>query len=508
MRKKMYKLKKHWVIAGTAIMAIMGAGSGAVAADETQTILNQQETVDLGENQSEINIISPISENTTIEDGSSNVQIDSVKEQVSDDSQGLASDEHRLDGLNDESDIESLEQNEDENIVLSDNYQAKLNQDETVNQSLDLVVETDLQGDDQDSLSQNGEEAVASTGKENNTKTVEMHRLYNPNSGEHFYTANVAEKDYLVKVGWSYENIGWYAPSTGESVYRLYNPNAGDHHYTLNVGEKNYLVSVGWNYEGIAWHSAGTVAMHRLYNPNAKTGTHHYTYSTGERDFLVKQGWRYEGISWYGVEKQNEESLSTTTSYQGWKYSANDQIWNYYDQSGTLIKSQKTISAANVATPSNTFLATIYKGAIGSLQYGILPSIVAAQAVLESGWGKSTLSLAPNNNLFGIKVSTDWTGDSVTLNTKEYIDGKEVTVGAAFRKYNSWSDSVLDHAQFFSSTEWRKKNYANVLGELNYKRASQALQDAGYATDPNYATKLISIIEYNNLSAWDKILTI
>lgn len=144
-------------------------------------------------------------------------------------------------------------------------------------------------------------EAVAASAGEI-TEAVAMHRLYNPNSGEHFYTAAVGEKDFLVKVGWKYENIGWYAPKTGESVYRLYNPNAGDHHYTLSSGEKNYLVNVGWKYEGIAWYSAGSSVMYRLYNPNAKTGTHHYTSSKGESDALVKRGWKYEGISWYGVD--------------------------------------------------------------------------------------------------------------------------------------------------------------------------------------------------------------
>jgi len=61
---------------------------------------------------------------------------------------------------------------------------------------------------------------------------ADMHRLYNPNSGEHFYTAAVAEKNHLVKVGWKYEGIGWIAPANGSAVYRLYNANAGDHHYS------------------------------------------------------------------------------------------------------------------------------------------------------------------------------------------------------------------------------------------------------------------------------------
>lgn len=85
--------------------------------------------------------------------------------------------------------------------------------------------------------------------------SVQMYRVYNPNSGEHFYTQNVAEKNNLVSKGWRYEGIGWNGPTSGNPVYRLYNPNAGDHHYTLNANEKNNLVSKGWRYEGLAWYA-------------------------------------------------------------------------------------------------------------------------------------------------------------------------------------------------------------------------------------------------------------
>lgn len=134
---------------------------------------------------------------------------------------------------------------------------------------------------------------------------VRMQRLYNPKSGEHFYTANTNERDHLVNLGWSYEGVGWVAPSKSRiPVYRLYNPNAGDHHYTMNAAERDMLVKVGWNYEGVGWYSseAQTVSLYRQYNPNAKTGTHNYTTSGGERNYLVNVGWRDEGIGWYGVD--------------------------------------------------------------------------------------------------------------------------------------------------------------------------------------------------------------
>ena len=136
-------------------------------------------------------------------------------------------------------------------------------------------------------------------------KKISMYRLYNPNSGEHFYTKDMAEKNHLVSLGWKYEGIGWTAPSYSNTpVYRLYNPNAGEHHYTLDKKEKNNLVKVGWNYEGIGWYSddAKGVPLYRQYNPNAFACNHNYTKSKVENDRLVSLGWKYEGIGWYGVK--------------------------------------------------------------------------------------------------------------------------------------------------------------------------------------------------------------
>ena len=149
------------------------------------------------------------------------------------------------------------------------------------------------------------------------------------------------------------------------------------------------------------------------------------------------------------------------------------------------------------------FLSAIKQGAMDGAKEGILPSITAAQAILESGWGSSELAKAPNNNLFGIKDSEDWHGEIVTVPTQEYLNGDYITVNAAFRKYASWNDSVVDHAKFFTSTEWRKDNYRKVVNETDYRIAAQELKNAGYATDPTYPGKLIRLIEAYKLYEWD-----
>ena len=144
------------------------------------------------------------------------------------------------------------------------------------------------------------------------TKANPMNRLYNPNSGEHFYTADLNEKAVLVKLGWNDEGYGWVAPKKvlgDKAVYRLYNPNAGDHHYTTVEKEKETLVTYGWKYEGEGWYSAeakshtATVPVYRQYNPYANgAGSHNYTTDKAENDYLVSLGWTPEGTAWLALQ--------------------------------------------------------------------------------------------------------------------------------------------------------------------------------------------------------------
>ena len=137
-------------------------------------------------------------------------------------------------------------------------------------------------------------------------EAVPIYRLYNPNSGEHFFTGSATERDNLIKLGWKNEKIGWYAAKKSSiPVYRLYNKNAGnDHFYTKSAAEKDKLVKLGWKYEGIAFYASETktTPVYRAYNPNAKMGTHHFTKSKLEYDTIVKLGWRAEKIAWYAVK--------------------------------------------------------------------------------------------------------------------------------------------------------------------------------------------------------------
>ncbi|MEC1023765.1 phage tail protein [Bacillus paralicheniformis] len=137
-------------------------------------------------------------------------------------------------------------------------------------------------------------------------------------------------------------------------------------------------------------------------------------------------------------------------------------------------------------------------------KYDILASLIIAQACLESGWGTSELA-RKGNNLFGIKGT--YNGQYVLMWTTEYDkNGNATQVQARFRKYPSRYESIQDLAKLYiNGTSWDPGHYKAVVGEKDYKNATAALVKAGYATDPNYATKLNSLIFTYKLTQYDTV---
>ena len=139
----------------------------------------------------------------------------------------------------------------------------------------------------------------------------EVYRMYNPNTGEHFYTKNPQERDMLSGAGWDHEagqnEVAIEAEDPGANpVYRVYNPNSGLHHYTTNQAEANMLKSVGWDYEGFSFYAfdkgdtQGT-PMYRAYCPFPDANgqnQHVYTTNRAEVDYLVGLGYHDEGTAW------------------------------------------------------------------------------------------------------------------------------------------------------------------------------------------------------------------
>jgi flagellar protein FlgJ len=126
-------------------------------------------------------------------------------------------------------------------------------------------------------------------------------------------------------------------------------------------------------------------------------------------------------------------------------------------------------------------------------ELGVDPKMLLAQAALESGWGKSMMRDASGNhshNLFGIKADRRWEGASIAARTLEYESGAPVRKNAAFRAYSSYTESFKDYVNFLKSNPRYEKALAN---SNRPERFIAGLQKAGYATDPNYARKVMSI---------------
>ena len=144
---------------------------------------------------------------------------------------------------------------------------------------------------------------------------------------------------------------------------------------------------------------------------------------------------------------------------------------------------------------------------------GILASVIAAQFILESGYGKT--DLAQNaNNCFGMKKKlsgntwegSTWDGKSIyTKITKECYDGKTyVDVKADFRKYPRVEDSIADHSAYLlGAMNGSAKRYEGLKGCKKYRKAIQIIKDGGYATDPKYVDKICNIISKWNLTQYD-----
>ena len=140
------------------------------------------------------------------------------------------------------------------------------------------------------------------------------------------------------------------------------------------------------------------------------------------------------------------------------------------------------------------FVAAVYAAAkVNETKTGVPAEIATAQAILESRYGKSVPTDINNGqysyNLFGIKGSGP--AGSVTVWTTEYVDGKKIKVTADFKAYNNFKESIEGHSEFLM----KNKRYKSLFESDDPVAWAKGLQKAGYATDPEYANKLIGIMK-------------
>lgn len=131
-----------------------------------------------------------------------------------------------------------------------------------------------------------------------------------------------------------------------------------------------------------------------------------------------------------------------------------------------------------------------------SAQSGIPARFMLSQAALESGWGKREIRRSDGStsfNVFGIKAGKNWNGPTVEVATTEYVNGQPRKVMAKFRAYGSYDEAFADYANLIS----KNPRYASVVANANDAAGfATNLQRAGYATDPQYASKLMKIMKH------------
>ncbi|MCX8787625.1 flagellar assembly peptidoglycan hydrolase FlgJ [Vibrio parahaemolyticus] len=123
---------------------------------------------------------------------------------------------------------------------------------------------------------------------------------------------------------------------------------------------------------------------------------------------------------------------------------------------------------------------------------GVEPSLLLAQAALETGWGQKVVQNArgSSNNLFNIKADRSWQGDKVTTQTLEFHDNTPVKETAAFRSYSNYQDSFNDYVRFLNDNP----RYETALQQRGDSESFiRGIHRAGYATDPTYADKVLQV---------------
>ncbi|EUC21338.1 flagellar assembly peptidoglycan hydrolase FlgJ [Paraburkholderia hospita] len=214
----------------------------------------------------------------------------------------------------------------------------------------------------------------------------------------------------------------------------------------------------------------------------------------GVADAMLKQLMRNSGVSADDANAGNNVALNALAKAyanpanngalkMGRGYSANSALTPAVRGDGSSDKVDAFVD--KLAAPAQA----------ASAATGIPARFIIGQAALESGWGKREIRKSDgstSHNIFGIKASDDWNGKTVATVTTEYINGRPQRVVEKFRAYDSYEEAMTDYASFLKSNP----RYAQVINSSrDVNGFAQGMQRAGYATDPHYAKKLISIMQ-------------
>lgn len=328
-----------------------------------------------------------------------------------------------------------------------------------------------------------------------------MYRMYNPSTGEHFYTAGTAERNNLFTVGWNYERVAWVAPASGNPVYRLSNTRSGDHHYTINPAEKDMLVNAGWHYEGIGWYSpaqtAGALPVYRQYNPNAKTGAHNYTTSLAEAQHLAAAGWRDEGVAFYCLGKGTYAGSAGLRIGSGDISYDTDPYINYMVED--MIRSAGIVPTMNEDQKISAIYTYMYNHFVHSTDYdSAAPAYnldalknnadamnIVTKAMVSSGRAKMSAYSWRETFQYRMGVCTDLTGIFVAM-------CRHVGVRAGFcsgyylnrngaQMSHAWPYAYVGGTQYFYDIDVEIQNKGKVAGGHYWYKKTRAEANANHA---------------------------
>lgn len=228
--------------------------------------------------------------------------------------------------------------------------------------------------------------------------------------------------------------------------------------------------------------------------------------------------------SYYRVRKKWTDVSSQLGAYISLENAkaACPYLYSVFDDKGTAVYQNKTkpkagTQASEFANLSETASAAkILELVYNTDRSGILPSVTAAQMILESGYGKTTLAKAANN-FFGMKATlsgntweSPWNGkDVVNAPTWEVLNGETVHVNANFRKYPDAETSIKDHSAYLlGAKDGDNLRYAGLLKAMTAEQAINIIKNGGYATDPNYVSKILSLIQRYGLDKYDPAIEV
>lgn len=266
-----------------------------------------------------------------------------------------------------------------------------------------------------------------------------------------------------------------------------------------------------------AWHCGGSLES-----------SHHPLHGkcTNSNSIGVEICTHYNGSSWEFTAAAVNSAIALT-KYLMTKFGISvDHVCRHYDVTGKACPRVPGWGAVGGSAEWDKFKAALavqprkltdnekFIEKIGAMarddmaKSGICAAVTVAQAILESGWGKNDLAVKANN-IFGMKCSlsgntwpgSTWDGKSAyNKSTGEYYSGSYTTVKADFRKYGSWAESVADHSAYLAGARnGSALRYAGLVGCTDYRRAAQIIKNGGYATSPDYVSKICNIVEQYNL---------